>query len=139
MDVLRDCPTLSDKCRDLHSKLVSTLTDIGADPSLIIQALVDDVYTQVLAQIEPLQAKVEDKRKQVKGPAARTGQKRKRKRYLYGRTQDLFRKSPNLLGRHIHEGTPWLEHQGNSSPSPQDVQSFCNSLWGEAPEISIVH
>jgi hypothetical protein len=47
-----DNSTLSSKCRDLHSRLVSILTDISDKQLLATQALVDDVYAQVLAHIE---------------------------------------------------------------------------------------
>jgi hypothetical protein len=48
-----DNSTLSSKCWDLHSRLVFILTHISDKQ----QALVDDVYAQVLAQIETSQAK----------------------------------------------------------------------------------
>jgi len=38
---------LSDKCRDLHSKLVSILSDICINSELFTQALVDDAHAQV--------------------------------------------------------------------------------------------
>jgi hypothetical protein len=95
--------TLSSKCRDLHSRLVSTLTVISDKQLLATQARVDDVYAQVLAQIETSKATKTSKRTRTKGPKTQTSRKR-RKRYIYARTQDLFRKNPNLLARYIREG-----------------------------------
>ena len=104
-----DNSTLSSKCRDLHSRLVSILTDIGDKQLLPTQTRVDNVYAQVLAQIESSQAAQTSKRTRTKGPKTQTS--RKRKRYIYARTQDLFRKNPNLLARYIREGISWLEDE----------------------------
>ena len=38
--------------------------------------------------------------------------KRKKKRYLYARTQELYKKDPNVLAKHICEGNPWTEDPG---------------------------
>jgi hypothetical protein len=97
--------TLSSKCRDLQSRLVSILMDISDKRLLATHAPVDDVYAQIMAQIESSQA---SKRTRTKGFKTHTGRKRKRKRYIYATMQDLFRKNPNLLARYIREGIPWL-------------------------------
>ena len=86
----RENSTPSSTCRDLHARLVSTLMDISDKQELITQSLVDDVYAQVLAQIEPSRATRAAKHQRGKGPKTHTGCKRKRKRYIYARTQDLF-------------------------------------------------
>jgi len=113
------------------------LTDIGDEQLLATQALVDDVYAQVLAQIESAQATRAAKTTNRKGPKAQASCKRKWKRYRYARTQDLFRKNPKLLARYIREGVSWLEGEDSSSPKPEDVKSFYSSLWGASPNITI--
>ena len=133
----RENSTLSSKCRDFHHRLVSMLTDIGDEQLLATQALVDDVYAQVLAQIESAQATRAAKTTKRKGPTAQASCKRKWKRYRYARTQDLFRKNPKLLARYIREGVSWLEGEDSSSPKPEDVKSFYSSLWGASPNITI--
>jgi hypothetical protein len=133
----RDTSTLASKCRDLHSRLVSILTDIGAAQLIATQALVDDVYAQVLAQIETVQATRAKNQARRKKPKTQAGRKRKKKRYKYARTQDLFRKNPNLLARYIREDVPWLEDEDSSSPKPEDVKSFYSSLWGATPAIHV--
>jgi len=82
--------------------MVSILTDIGEERLLTTQTLVDYVYAQVLAEIESTQATQATKMTGRMGPKTQAGRKRKRKRYRYARTQDLFRKNPNLLARYIH-------------------------------------
>ena len=129
--------TLAKKCRELHLRMISILTDIGEGGPLATQTLIDDVYAQVLEQIESTQTTRASKRSRRKGPNTQAGSKRRRKRYRYARTQDLFRKNPNLLARYVREGTPWLESEDSSSPKPEEVKSFYSSLWGAAPNIQI--
>jgi len=47
----REPPPMAGKCKDLQSKLVSILTDISTNLGLLTQALLDDIYAQVLTQI----------------------------------------------------------------------------------------
>ena len=61
------------------------------------------------------------------------GGKRKKKRNIYAKKQENFRKNPNLLARYVQEGTPWLQEKNSSSPKPEDVNSFHSSLWGASP------
>jgi len=128
---------VSSKCKDLHLRLVSLLKEIGDEQQPVTQALIDDIYAQVLAQIETTQTKRTAKFTKRQGPKTQAGRKRKRKRYEYARTQDLFRKDPKLLAKYIREGTPWLEEKDPSSPTPKDVKSFYSTLWGAAPNITI--
>jgi hypothetical protein len=132
----RETSTLPEKCRDLHSRLVSTITDISANNELITQALIDDVYAQFVAQIESTQATRATRTTKAKGTKNQTGSKRRRRRYKYARTQDLFRKNPKLLAKYIREGVPWLEDDSNY-PKPEDEQAFHTSLWGATPDVSV--
>jgi len=133
----RDSSNLSNRCRDLHTRLVSILTDISEYHELISQTLIDDVYAQVLTLIGSLPTKRANKEKRTKRPTNQAGRKRKRRRYEYARTQDLFQKNPNLLARYIREGVPWLEDEDSGSPKPEDVQSFYTALWGASPDVTI--
>jgi len=118
-------------------RMVSTLTDIGDERLLATQTLIDDVYAQVLAEIESTRTTRATKTTRRKGPKTQVTCKRKRKRYRYASTQDLFRKNPNLLARYIREGVPWLEDEDLSSPKPEDVKSFYSNLWGATRNITI--
>jgi hypothetical protein len=116
--------------------MISILTHIGEGGPLSTQTLLNHVYTQVLEQIESTQSTRASKRSRRKCPNTQAGSKR-RKRYRYGRTQDLFRKNPNLLARYVREGTPWLESEDSSTPKLEDVKSLYSSLWGATPNIKI--
>ena len=130
-----DNSTLSSKCRDLHSRF-SILTDTSDKLLLATQALVDDVYAQVLAQIESSQATQTSKRTRTKGPKTQTSHERKKKRYIYARTQDLFRKNPNLLARYIREEISWSEDEDSISLKQEDIKSY-TSLWGTTQNITV--
>jgi hypothetical protein len=133
----RETSTLANRYRDLHAKLVSTLHAMAENPGLTTQDLLDELYTQVVTEIEAPQAERANKLKRAKGPRNQSSGKRKRKRYIYARTQELFRKNPNLLARYIREGTPWLEDGGTGSPKPEEVELFYTALWGTTPNITI--
>jgi len=62
---------------------------------------------------------------------------RKWKRYRYARTQEHFRKNPNLLAKYIREGIPWLENKDSSYSKPEYAKSFYTALWGTTPDITI--
>jgi hypothetical protein len=91
----------------------------------------------MLDQIGSTQVKQASKRTRSKGPITRTGRKRRRKRYIYARTQDLFRKNPNLLARYIREGVPWLEDEDLNSLTQDDIKSFYTSLWETTQKASV--
>jgi hypothetical protein len=44
-----------------------------------------------------------------KRPKARGRTKRNTKRYLFERTQELYKKIPGTLARYIRDGVPWME------------------------------
>jgi hypothetical protein len=92
---------------------------------------------QVLAQIETSQATQASKRTRTKRPKTQTSQKRKTKRYIYARTQGLFRKNPNLLARYILEGISWLEDENSNSLKQEDIKSFYTSLWRTTQNITV--
>jgi hypothetical protein len=59
--------TLSSKCRDLHSRLVSILTDISDKWLPATKSLLDEVYAQILDQVGLTQVKQAYKRTRSKG------------------------------------------------------------------------
>jgi hypothetical protein len=93
------------------------------------------VYAQVLAQIESSQATQTSKRTRTKGPKTQTSHERKKKRYIYARTQDLFRKNPNLLARYIRQEI-WSEDEDSISLKQEDIKSY-TSLWGTTQNITV--
>jgi hypothetical protein len=49
--------------------------------------------------------------------------KRKLKKYVYARTQNLFKENPGTLARYIREDINWTNGQ-DLRPSPQDVETL---------------
>jgi hypothetical protein len=133
----RDTSPLSHKYRDLHSRMISHLAAKSENEDLITQTRVDDIYAEIIAHIEPKRSTRVKIRTRTRDSKTQAGCKRKRKKYIYARTQELFRKNPNLLAKYIREGTPWLDKQDSRSPKTEEVKSFYNSLWGTQPEITI--
>jgi hypothetical protein len=129
----RPTSAMADKYKDLHTQLIARLTDIKENPGLISQTLLDDTYEQILKEITASCTEKVVSRKRVHGPA----RKRKKKRYHYARTQDLFRKNPNLLAKYIRQNTKWIEDQEHSSPAPEEAQTFYGTLWGAPSNIRL--
>jgi len=72
--------TLSSKFRDLHAKLDSILGKISEKHDLITQTQIDDIYAEILVQIEPSRATRATKRKRVEEPSTQAGCRRRRRR-----------------------------------------------------------
>ena len=123
----KDSTAMSDKCKVLQLELVSLLTDIRDGLTKPTQSRIDDVYEDVLTLIGPSLASHPKQKKKTKGPTRLGGHKRRKKRYLYARTQDLFKKNPNLLAKYIREGVPWLDDL-DPSPLREEVKTFYTSL-----------
>ena len=128
---------MSDKCKVLQLELVSLLTDIRDGLTKPTQSRIDDVYEDVLTLIGPSLASHPKQKKRTKGPTRHGGHKRRKKRYLYARTQDLFKKNPNLLAKYIREGVPWLDDLDPSPLREEEVKTFYTSLWGASEKNHI--
>jgi hypothetical protein len=99
--------------------------------------MIDNIYAQLTTSIKPSQSETDNPRKRKRPPKKQAGRKRKNRRYIYARTQDLFRKSPGVLARYIREGTPWLREQNSNAPRMEEVKSFYSSLWENSPETCV--
>lgn len=137
LDESRDGSTLTEKWRDLHSKMISKLTEISENEGLITQDEIDDIYEEVLTQVGSPQARRSNKRKRSKINRTLPGSKRRKKKYIYARTQDLFRKNPGLLAKYIREGISWHEERDSNSLKMDEIKAFYTSLWGTDPQITI--
>ncbi|GFG30127.1 hypothetical protein Cfor_07569, partial [Coptotermes formosanus] len=73
----RDISTLSNRYRDLHSKMISSLAAMSENEDLLTQTLIDDIYAEVIAHIEPKRSTRANKRKRTRGPKTQAGCKRK--------------------------------------------------------------
>jgi hypothetical protein len=92
------------KYRETQELLVSKLKSIiENEDTPITQSVVDEVYVHVLALIDT-ESKGKKNKPNGRKDQEKQGGKRKMKRYIYSRTQDLFRKNPKLLAKHIREG-----------------------------------
>lgn len=62
-------------------------------------------------------------------PRSRQRTKRGLKRYQYARTQDLYKKDPGLLARHVRRGSDHTA-QNATNISRSDVRDLYGALWG---------
>jgi len=66
----------------------------------------------------------------------RRSSKRHKKRYIYARTQDLYRSNPGALARCIRERVSWWDDQGDCIPI-EDLGDFYTTLWSVTPNTRI--
>ena len=73
-----------------------------------------------------------------KGEGSRPKRVRRRmgtRRYLYARTQDLYRVNPGLVAKHVRDGVDWLA--GGARPKIADVRQLYATLWGRPPAVQL--
>jgi len=96
--------------------------------------IIDSTYSELVTFILPRKPKIKKNPTPTKG-VRRTNAKRPRKKYLYGRSQELYKKNPGLLAKYIREGIDWLNDPVDTNPT--DIQTFYTGLWSESPAIAI--
>jgi hypothetical protein len=89
----RDISTLSNRYRDLHSKMISSLAAMSENEDLLTQTLIDDIYAEVIAHIEPKRSTRANKRKRTRGPKTQAGCKRKEEVHICQNTRTLPKES----------------------------------------------
>lgn len=120
---------------DLHYCLTSALEKVRVDNAPLQQSAVDELYTALVAHI--LQGSTAKRASRRVSSKQRTStHKRKRKRYVYGRTQELYKKNPGALAKYIRDGTPWLDDR-RVVLSSDTIGEFYETLWGQRPDITI--
>ncbi|CAH2020299.1 unnamed protein product [Acanthoscelides obtectus] len=92
------------------------------------QSQIDTLHDRVTALFVSEERGVAGRRK-----GRRRGQnKRGNRRYLYARTQDIYKKEPGILAKHVRNNVDWLEEPGVKAPA-QDVRDLYKKLWGTNP------
>jgi hypothetical protein len=97
------------------------------------QVHIDYIYKQVYEFIkgkDPDEKMQDIKRNRGKGGKSR----HKYKKYQYSRTQDLYKKNPGLLAKHIRNNTNWMDPQ-DIKPSNEEVSNMFGELWGKTNQI----
>jgi hypothetical protein len=54
--------------------------------------------------------------------------------YIYARTQDLYKRNPRELAKHVREGVDWYESP-NEELYEEEIWQMFQDLWGQTPEI----
>lgn len=63
------------------------------------------------------------------------GKGRSRRRYIYARTQDLFKKNPGEVAKHVRNNIDWVE--APTQPNIADVRELYEKLWGTKPVVQL--
>jgi hypothetical protein len=67
------------------------------------QARLDEIYEHILNYLVFEDRKTKDKRQKNRGR-----ERRAFRRYVYARTQDIFKRNPGQLAQHVREDVRWL-------------------------------
>jgi hypothetical protein len=98
------------------------------------QQAIDKICEALVSHIQRNSKKENDPECKTRRPK-RKQSKRKKKRYAYGRNQEIYKKDPGVLAKYIREGTPSL--QNKNLLLAQQIIEFYTALWCERPEIDI--
>ncbi|KAL0098730.1 hypothetical protein PUN28_020686 [Cardiocondyla obscurior] len=113
-----------------YAKWPRHLTEIGRSLKEARNKLdIDSVETIYNKIVELLTKSQKSDSHDDRPPRGKHRTKRSHKRYLYARTQDLFKKEPGLLARHVRLGTDHTA-QNNASIPRGEVIDLYTALWG---------
>jgi hypothetical protein len=97
------------------------------------QARLDEIYEHVLSYLVSEDHTTKDKRQRNRGRGRRAI-----RRYVYARTQDLFKRNPGQLAQHVREDVRWL---GDDQTQLQrdDIERLYQTLWNHKPKVQHPH
>jgi hypothetical protein len=126
---------ISEKEEQMLNTLGDALKYAEAEDGLVPTAHIDHIYDMLIKHIKTGQGSPE------KETPSRTRQrkkgrgKRKERRYIYARTQDLFHKDPGQLAKLVRENISWLERDTTQLPK-SDIENLYKDLWEGTPDIA---
>jgi hypothetical protein len=115
--------------RMLNTALIYAKEESRRVPILHIDHVYDQVISYLKGENPGLQNQRSNKQKRKKGR-----NKRAYKRYIYARTQDLYKRNPGELAKHVREGVDWYESP-NEELQEEEIRQNFQELWGQTPEI----
>nr|CAI5852029.1 unnamed protein product [Callosobruchus analis] len=93
-------------------------------PGGLPQSQIDPLYDRVTALFVSEERGVAGRRKG--HGRGKNKNKRGNRRYLFAMTQDIYKKNPGLLAKHVRNNVDWLEEPGVRAPA-QDVRDLYQS------------
>lgn len=90
------------------------------------QAQIDFLYQEATSHFRPSGCEAGGN----KSPRVR-GKGRSKRRFLYARTQELYKKNPGQVAKHVRQGVDWIG--GYQQPPMSEVKELYTKLWGVAP------
>ncbi|GFG34202.1 hypothetical protein Cfor_00191, partial [Coptotermes formosanus] len=110
------------------NSIISALQAVRDEGTEKAHSTVEDLYDQLVRYLTSTTTTRAHKAHRPKPRQQVRKGKRARKKYTYARTQDLFKRNPSLLAKHIREGVAWLETEGTPLHSA-DIKSLYEKLW----------
>ncbi|XP_018319823.1 uncharacterized protein LOC108733232 [Agrilus planipennis] len=98
------------------------------------QAHLDHIYECVLTYL--LAGTGKGGRKQ-KHPKKRARDRNAYRRYVYARTQDLYKKNPGLLAKYVREDVRW--YGDTNQIEENDIRQLYQELWGTESVVQLPH
>jgi len=95
----------------------------------ISQEVLDTVYGVLAESLSAREDSSGSGRVRASGPRTKRSKKRAQKRYRYARTQDLYKKDPALLAKHVRLGTDHTV-QSTQKLARVEVETLYKALWG---------
>jgi hypothetical protein len=97
---------------------------------------IDHIYSQLESYIKGSTGDLEKHKDEpgVKRIRHKNKGRRVRKRYIYARTQDMFKNNPGELAKYVRNNVNWQE-QTTAQLNQEEVSSLFHDLWGKVHEI----
>jgi hypothetical protein len=97
---------------------------------------IDHIYSQLESYIKEVTGDLKDHEKEagVKRIRHKKKGRRVRKKYIYARTQDMFKNNPGELAKYVRNNVNWQE-QTIAQLHQEEVSSLFHDLWGKVHEI----
>jgi hypothetical protein len=118
--------------------LRDALNELINDNNEVPQNRVDEAYENVISSLNvPID---EDPRRNGRRKGKQGG-RRTRRRYVYARTQDLFKNCPGRLAQMVRDDVSVDEatDEGGEQLNEKDVVELYTKLWGTKPAVQLPH
>jgi hypothetical protein len=96
-------------------------------------AHIDYIYDNIVSHIKAKKSEATGRQSVIR--RIRKGRtKRACKKYVYARTQDLYKRNPSKLAKYVRENIEWYD-TSDMELREKDVTSVFQDLWGRMPDI----
>lgn len=119
---------------DIILTIQHIIQDVKNNEGRIPVAHLDHVYGMVIEHIIKNSKSMTGHKRSKNRLQRRKERKRPYKRYVYAKTQDLFKANPGKLARYVRENITWYEPE-QTQLVENDIKDHYNRLWGTKKDI----